>query len=290
MLSSSETTTARRTPMVTPMCGECGECGEEGSPQRWLTAAERWGVDRVLVVCAARSPDGPPTAAGSTVGVVVASADPMDQQHAPFELVVLCSSLVVAAPEVRRAAVHQAMVHLRPLGRLVVAAEAWPAVADLCVELGLVATPEPCESRLVVAHRGPRPTVHDLLWEARATITRVDAPTLARELHRHEPPLVVDTRTHTDRCRAGVIAGSIHVPRTVLEWHLDPSNGYRHPQITGFDQQLVVVCNGGYSSSLAASNLHRIGFTAVRDLVGGMRSWTRHGFGVVEPDHAHLDL
>ena len=92
------------------------------------------------------------------------------------------------------------------------------------------------------------------------------------------------------RARFGVIAGSIHVPRTVVEWHLDPANGYRHPAVTSFDQSLVLVCNGGYSSSLAAASLLDLGFTDVGDLVGGIRAWVGAGLDVVEPDHSHLDL
>ncbi len=143
---------------------------------------------------------------------------------------------------------------------------------------------------LVIARRSDRLCVHDLMWEARAQIGRVSAPSLAGELVGPDAPLVIDTRTHTDRYRTGVIVGSIHVPRTVVERHLDPANGYRHRAVTGFDQPMVVVCNGGYSSSLAAANLQRIGFTNVRDLAGGVRAWVRQGLPVVAPDHAHLDL
>ncbi len=82
----------------------------------------------------------------------------------------------------------------------------------------------------------------------------------------------------------------MHVPRTVVEWHLDPANGYRHPAVDSFDQPLVLVCNGGYSSSLAAASLLDLGFTDVADLVGGHRAWVAAGLPVVAPDHSHLDL
>ncbi len=143
---------------------------------------------------------------------------------------------------------------------------------------------------LVVLRRPERTTVHDLVFDARASIARIDARTLWHRLQRSEPPTVVDTRTHVDRARSGVINGSIHVPRTVLEWHLDPANGYRHPVVTSLDQSLVVVCNGGYSSSLAAHNLMLIGFTDVADLIGGVHAWVDAGFATAEPDHSHLDL
>ncbi len=86
-----------------------------------------------------------------------------------------------------------------------------------------------------------------------------------------------------------MIRGSIHIPRTTLEWACDPSNGYRHPMIRSHDQTLVIVCNGGYSSSLAASNLARLGFRAVCDLIGGHQAWVRAGYEAVRPDHTSLD-
>ena len=73
-------------------------------------------------------------------------------------------------------------------------------------------------------------------------------------------------------------------------WHLDPANGYRHPSVSSFDQPLVVVCNGGYSSALAAASLLDLGFVDVADLVGGMRAWTGAGHPVVAADHSHLDI
>jgi rhodanese-related sulfurtransferase len=105
---------------------------------------------------------------------------------------------------------------------------------------------------LSVFGRGPRTTVHDLLLEA--------------------------------------IPGSVHVSRTVVEWNIDPANGYLHPAMQSFDQPVVVVCNGGYSSSLATANLVRIGFTWVADLIGGHTAWCAAGLTVNLPDHSHLDI
>lgn len=67
----------------------------------------------------------------------------------------------------------------------------------------------------------------------------------------------LETQWHGDGVsrKPGRSGGKEHVPRTVLEWHLDPANGYRHPAVTSLDQPLVLVCNRGYSSSLAAGHL-----------------------------------
>ena len=140
-----------------------------------------------------------------------------------------------------------------------------------------------------VHRRSDRFNVHDLLFAARAAIDRCTADELRERLASDDPPTVVDTRTPTDRQRFGVIPGSIHVPRTVLEWHLDPANGYRHPAITSFDQPLVVVCNRGYSSSLGAANLVALGFTASPIWWAGCTPGSPGG-PVEPPDHSHLDF
>ncbi len=214
-------------------------------------------------------------------------------------------------PERCRAVLHCAVRHTRPGGLVLLLWEEPPAeVASLPAEFDLrpVAPDDPSFtfwSRELenlpsfrdqnggggrAFRRTERFTVHDLVAEAAAEARRVTADELAARLAGPEPPLVVDTRTPTDRQRFGVIAGSVHVPRTVLEWHLDPANGYRHPAISSFDQPLVIVCNGGYSSVLAAANLRRIGFTDVADLAGGVHGWVAAGLPVQPPDHAHLDL
>jgi rhodanese-related sulfurtransferase len=144
--------------------------------------------------------------------------------------------------------------------------------------------------RLSVHRRTERHTIHDMVFEARARIGRVAAVDLAALLESDTAPHVLDTRTHTDRLRWGVIPGSMHVPRTVLEWHLDPFNGYRHPAAISFDDPIVIVCNGGYSSSLAAANLVDLGFGDVSDLIGGLRAWLAAGLPIEPADHSHLDL
>lgn len=85
--------------------------------------------------------------------------------------------------------------------------------------------------------------------------------------------VIIDVRQDTDRWRDGVIAGSIHAPRTVLEWVVDPASGYRNPCLGSFEQTLIVMCNEGYSSSLAAYNLQRIGFANATDMIGGFTGW-----------------
>jgi SAM-dependent methyltransferase len=224
-----------------------------------------------------------------------------------FGIVAMPGNVMLFCRDVdRRAVVHSCVQHLQPDGLLVagftcdrrLGLDQYDALCDDC-DLTLVERWSTWQRApfaaggdyaVSVHRRSARFSVHDLLFAARARIGRCTPDELRERLAGVHPPMVIDTRSPTDRQRFGVIAGSVHVPRTVLEWHLDPANGYRHPAITSLDQPLVVVCNRGYSSSLGAANLVALGFTAVVDLVGGMHAWIESGGSVEVPDHSHLDL
>lgn len=124
-------------------------------------------------------------------------------------------------------------------------------------------------------------TLAELLDEARSRLVRL-TPHQLLEAQRSGGALVLDTRTPTDRALYGCIPGSIHTPRTVLEWRVAMDAPLRLAQVTSYDQVLVVVCNEGYSSSLAAATLHKLGFRRATDLVGGMMGWIAAGLPVVD--------
>jgi rhodanese-related sulfurtransferase len=65
------------------------------------------------------------------------------------------------------------------------------------------------------------------------------------------------------------------VDRNVLEWRLDPTSPHRLDAVTGPDQPVVVVCDEGYASSLAAATLRDLGLTRATDLDGGFQAWKR---------------
>jgi rhodanese-related sulfurtransferase len=88
-----------------------------------------------------------------------------------------------------------------------------------------------------------------------------------------EGVLVVDIRPSELRRRDGDVDGAVVVERTVLEWRLDPTSPHRLEAIHGPDQRIVIVCNEGYASSLAAASLRDLGLTNVTDLEGGYRAW-----------------
>ncbi len=133
-----------------------------------------------------------------------------------------------------------------------------------------------------------RISVSQLLQDARSHLHRLSAAELQLALEQHDA-IVLDTRTPTDRDRFGCIPDSIHAPRTLIEFMVDPDWGYQHAAIKGFDQRLVCVCNGGFSSSLAARTLQQIGFRRATDLIGGFDTWKQAGLPTLPPDHLQFD-
>jgi len=121
----------------------------------------------------------------------------------------------------------------------------------------------------------PASAIDALLALARADLDRVEPEALATELA--SGALVVDTRPVEQRRRDGELPGAVVVDRNVLEWRLDPTSAQRIPEVTGADLRVIVVCNEGYSSSLAAATLRQLGLTRATDLVGGFQAWRRVG-------------
>jgi rhodanese-related sulfurtransferase len=124
-----------------------------------------------------------------------------------------------------------------------------------------------------------RTTLAALLEEARALI----APRLTPEEARAatiDGAFLVDTRSADDRRRDGAPPGSVHIPRSVLEWRLDPDSGYMNPHVGGFDRRIVVLCAHGESSSLAAATLRRLGYPSATDVVGGFEAWRQAGLPI----------
>ncbi|HYY75230.1 MAG TPA: MFS transporter [Gaiellaceae bacterium] len=127
--------------------------------------------------------------------------------------------------------------------------------------------------------RVARRDVEDLLTEARSRIAPRLEPDQALEAQARGA-LIVDLRSSDERRRSGVIPGSIHVPRSVLEWRADPDCEYRNPAFTDLEDELVLVCADGFSSSLAAASLHELGWRRATDLVGGFNAWLEAGLPV----------
>jgi rhodanese-related sulfurtransferase len=115
--------------------------------------------------------------------------------------------------------------------------------------------------------------IDELLADARAHLDRVDPAALPAEMA--AGAMVVDIRSAEQRRRDGELPGAVVIERNVLEWRLDPASPDRIPQVSGYDQRIVLVCHEGYSSSLAAHTLQQLGLHRATDLVGGFEAWAR---------------
>lgn len=112
--------------------------------------------------------------------------------------------------------------------------------------------------------------IDQLLEAARTRIQRVEVADLAGEVA--AGALVVDLRPEINRRQEGELPGAVVVDRLVLEWRLDPTHPSHLPNAYA-GRRVILVCNEGYASSLAAADLVRLGIADATDLVGGYRAW-----------------
>jgi rhodanese-related sulfurtransferase len=124
-----------------------------------------------------------------------------------------------------------------------------------------------------------RRTIDDLLAEARGRLRRLTPAEAAEACSRGA--LLVDTRSAAQRAEQGELPGALVIERNALEWRLDPASPDHVPQVHGYDQQVIVVCAEGYSSSLAAASLQDLGLVRATDVIGGAHAWVRDGLPVL---------
>jgi rhodanese-related sulfurtransferase len=127
------------------------------------------------------------------------------------------------------------------------------------------------------ARSGTVTTVAQLLEAAREGLPRL-SPEQAHEAVRAGAALV-DIRSDEQRHQDGEIACATCIPRNVLEWRLDPACPHRDRELARRDRIVIVVCDEGYQSSLAAATLRRFGLDAA-DVIGGFQAWRAAGLPV----------
>ena len=111
-------------------------------------------------------------------------------------------------------------------------------------------------------------TIDELLSAARARLDRVDAVGARGAMARGAA--LVDIRSDGERARDGVVPGSTFIARNVLEWRVEQL--LETPGV-------IVMCDEGYQSSLAAATLRDLGVDAT-DLIGGFQAWRGSGLPV----------
>jgi rhodanese-related sulfurtransferase len=121
-------------------------------------------------------------------------------------------------------------------------------------------------------------TVEEMLERARSRLERLDPA--AADAAVRGGALLIDIRSDAERARDGIVPGALFVPRNALEWRCDPASPHRDPRIQGHARTLILMCDEGYQSSLAAATLHELGLTRATDLVGGFQAWRAAGLPV----------
>ncbi len=132
----------------------------------------------------------------------------------------------------------------------------------------------------MTAVHGDPVSIDDHLERVRTGLDRIDAGAAHRAAGAGDA-LLVDIRYAALRERDGLIPGALVVERNELEWRLDPRGSHRLPQATDHDLRVVVICNEGYASSLAAASLHQLGLHRATDLIGGFQAWRAAGLPVI---------
>ncbi len=126
----------------------------------------------------------------------------------------------------------------------------------------------------------PSSAVSELLDLARAQLTRYRPEQAADAMRRGA--VLIDLRPTEYRWRFGEIPGAVAVSRHVLEWRVDLTGPWHLKELSGPDQEIILICNEGYTSSLAAYQLRtQLGLKHVSDVEGGFTAWVAAGFPVV---------
>ncbi|MGY1822378.1 rhodanese-like domain-containing protein [Geodermatophilus sp. SYSU D00079] len=127
-------------------------------------------------------------------------------------------------------------------------------------------------------------TIDEVLADVRTGLHRLEPEEAAARMA--AGALLVDTRPAAQREADGEVPGALVVERNVLEWRFDPASDARLPEATGYDVEVVVLCNEGYSSSLAAASLRDLGLSRATDVVGGYQAWRAAGLPTTRDDDA----
>jgi rhodanese-related sulfurtransferase len=129
-----------------------------------------------------------------------------------------------------------------------------------------------------------RRTIDQILADARARLDRLGTDAAYRA--QRDGAVLVDIRPAAQRVASGQIPGALVVERNVLEWRFDPASDARLPVADRYDLPVIVYCEEGYTSSLAAAALQDLGLFRATDLVGGITAWRAAGLPVDPAEEA----
>jgi rhodanese-related sulfurtransferase len=135
---------------------------------------------------------------------------------------------------------------------------------------------------------GERLSLQRLVDDATEQITRFAAADALAACA--DDGIIIDIRSQDARELHGVVPGSLHIPRTVLEWRIAVDSPWRNIHLGGLDQRLILICDHGYSSILAARNLVQLGFHRAGDVIGGFEAWRDADLPIAASRHRVLTV
>jgi rhodanese-related sulfurtransferase len=117
--------------------------------------------------------------------------------------------------------------------------------------------------------------IDDLVETARARIHRLTPGEARAAMQRGA--VILDTRTYEQRRADGVIPGATVMNRNIVEWRVDPTSGWEDPAVVARTGPVIVMCDEGFASSLAAATLVDLGVEDAADMIGGYQAWKEGG-------------
>lgn len=121
----------------------------------------------------------------------------------------------------------------------------------------------------------------DLVTNAKQNIENLTPAQFAEEM-RSRGVLLVDVREPSELEQHGLIAGAVHAPRGMLEFHADPTSPYHNKEFEP-SRRVLLYCASGGRSALAAESLQRMGYARVAHLDGGFNGWKEAGHAIELP-------
>ena len=120
----------------------------------------------------------------------------------------------------------------------------------------------------------------ELVEEALKEIKTI-SPKEALELKKQNKSNLIDIRDIRELEKEGRVEDSIHIPRGMLEFWLDPSSSYFKDGKVDLNKEMVLFCARGFRSALATKSLKQMGFKKISHIDGGFAGMKKSGFKIV---------
>ena len=118
-----------------------------------------------------------------------------------------------------------------------------------------------------------------LVKEALSQIRTISSEEAKKKIIDNECNLI-DLRDIRELEKNGRIENSIHIPRGMLEFWMDPESAYFKDGKIDMNKEMVLFCAGGLRSALSAKSLQEMGFEKVSHIDGGFASMKNNGFKI----------